>query len=172
MYKRFLGLSPMEWAIMILGVSGISCYYFLFPSTWWKILITGYGIGLTFETSTDPLFEYHAQLRDKHCIGKTDINFIFPIGWLGIYGFSAYLAETFLPFHIMLNYVIGGILIGNICEFAYFKSKCWTYNYSASWIGTFKPFWPKITIAGVPVMVVFGYGTIGLVIYALCHIIH
>jgi len=172
MYKRYLGFSLMEWAILIMGLFGVFCFYKVFPALWWKILISGFGLGLTFEASMEPLFTYHPQLRDRHCIGRSDVNFLFPLAWLEICALTAFFAEIIWSGNLFAGYIVGAFIAGNINEFFFYKSRFWHYNYDKKMIGNFRPFMPKITVSGVPVQVMIGYCNVGLMVYVLCHILY
>lgn len=162
----------MEWIIIILGIIGTVCLYYTFPQKWLKILISGYGLGLFFEASMDPLFTYHNQLRDRHCIGKSDINFVFPLGWMEVCGITAFIAEKILLMHSVWEYILICFIIGNLNEFLFYKFHFWVYHYDRPMIGRFNPFRPKITAFGVPVQVIIGYCNVGIMAYALCNILH
>ena len=171
MYKRFAGFSLVEWLLIALGAAACGIAYYLVPVIWWKLAIVGYVFGFFFEASMEPLFTYNRQIRDKHCLGKTDINFLFPLGWLEISAFTMLLAEKVLPFPVVPAYVVGCFIAGNINEFVFYKMGCWVYHYNAKQIGNFRPFMPKITISGVPIQVIFGYGIVGLIIYFIRYLL-
>ncbi len=167
--KRLLLFTAREWGILGMGVIGAVSLSVAFPDRWLKIFIAAYGLGFLYEASMDPLFTYHAELSEKHCIGKTDINFLFPLGWMQIVGLSSLVAERVLPFKPPISFIIAGLLIGSLSEHLFFRLKYWVYHYDAAYIGNFRPFLPKITIGGVPVQVMLGYGIVGAMIYGIVH---
>ena len=169
--KRFLGFSAMEWSIILLGGGGMVAMWLSFPATWWKIFSAGAGLSFLFEASMAPLFTYDRQLRERHCIQNTDVNFLFPLGWMSMAGWSAFLAEKVLPFPLFVNYLLGSLLIGNLQEFLFHHFKFWVYNYDASMIGTFKPLQPKLPIGGIPLQVIAGYVNVGIMVYFLTRIL-
>jgi hypothetical protein len=161
----------MEWILIAMGCVGFVVVWFCFPEKGWRIYCVCYGFGFLFESSTDPLFTYHQQISERHCIGKTDINFLLPFGWINILGLSALLAEKIIKMPLFLAYIIAVFLVGNIHEFIFYKLKMWTYNYREPMFGNFKPFVPVITIYGVPLQVIIGYCTIGALTYFIAHIL-
>jgi hypothetical protein len=168
---RFLSFSPMEWVIILMGGCGYWTLWLSFPTAAWKMFLTLYGLGFLFEASMEPLFTYHLQLRERHCIGKTDVNFLFPAAWMNVVGCSVLLSEKVLLPHLpippLAGYVIGAFIAGNVHEFFFYRLTFWTYNYHAAMIGTFKPFTPVITVAGIPVQVIVGYCNVGLMVFFL-----
>lgn len=169
--KRFLGFSIMEWAILAMGLSAAASLYLAFPCTWWKIYCTGFGLGFLFESSMERLYTYHHELSGRHCIGKTDVNFLFPFGWLNIAGLTSIMAEKIMGMPPLAAYILAALVVGNLNEFIFFKCKFWRYNYREPMFGGFKPFVPVITVSGVPVQVIVGYGNVGILIYFLVHVL-
>jgi hypothetical protein len=169
--KRFVGFSAMEWVILAMGLCGMVALWFSFPGTWWKIFCAGFGLGFLFESSMERLFSYHEQLSQRHCIGKTDVNFLFPFAWLNIVGCTVIVAERipFLP--LLPAYILSALLVGNVNEFFFFKCKFWRYNYREPMFGNFRPFVPVITALGVPIQVIAGYANVGIMTYWLTHIL-
>jgi len=172
MYKRFLGFSWMEWTITGMGLFGAIVLYSVFPDSWWKMYISGYGLGLTFEATTEKLYTYQARLSEKHCVGRSDVNLIFPFGWLEMCALTAFFAERVWGMNLFAGYIVGSFIVGNINEFFFYKLGFWQYNYEEKLIGNYRPFMPKITISGVPVQVMFGYCNLGAMMYVLCRILH
>ena len=162
----------MEWTILGMGLIGVVCLYYVFPEKWWKIYISGFGLGLTFEAFAERLFDYHPQLRDRHCIGRSDVNLLFPVAWLEICALAALFAEKLWNMNLFAGYLVGALIAGNINEFIFYKFHFWQYNYDEKLIGNIRPFKPKITVSGVPVQVIIGYWNIGIMVYVLCHILH
>jgi hypothetical protein len=169
--KRLFGFSTMEWIIIAMGCLGMAALWFCFPEKWWKIYCVGFGLGFLFESVAAPLFTYHQQLAQRHCIKKTDINFLFPFAWLCIIGLSSVLAEKIIKTPLFPAYIIAVFLIGNTCEFIFYKLQFWIYNYREPMFGNFKPFVPVITICEIPIQVIIGYCNIGIVTYFLVHIL-
>lgn len=172
---RFLSLSPREWSLILLGIIGITLLQLVFPEKGWKIYICSLGLSFIFETSMEPLFTYHIQLREKHCIAKTDLNFLFPLGWSSVVGFTTLVAEKliipYLSLPLIVSYMLAGFVVGNIHEFFFYKLKYWIYNYDAPMIGSWKPFIPKITFFEIPIQVILGYAFIvGATIYFINNI--
>jgi hypothetical protein len=169
-YKRFLYFSPMEWAILGMGLLAIAELYGCFPATWWKIYCAGFGLGFLFEASMEPLFTYNNQISERHCIGNTDINFLFPFAWLNIVGLTSLIAEKSHLLPLFPSYILSAVVAGNVNEFMFFKCRFWKYNYYEPMFGNFRPFVPVITISGVPVQVIVGYVNVGIMIYFLVHV--
>jgi len=169
--KRFLGLSAMEWTIFLLGIGGMAALWMCFPALWWKIFCAGFGLAFLFESSMEPLFTYHPQLSQRHCIKNTDVNFFFPFGWLSVAGWTAFIAEKFIPLPAFPAYLIAAFFIGNAHEFLFFHFKFWTYNCREPMMGKFRPFVPVLLVFGVPVQVVIGYCNVGIMTYFLIRIL-
>jgi hypothetical protein len=167
--RRFLSFSSMEWGILLMGLIGFLALWISFPHTAWKMYICLFGLGFLFEASMEPLFTYHPQLRERHCIGKTDVNFLFPFAWLCVTGCTTLFTEKIILsnsfFAPIPGYILGGFIAGNLHEIIFFKLHFWNYNYEQAMFGSFKPFVPVITIAGIPVQVIAGYCNIGLMLY-------
>ena len=117
----------------------------------------------------EPLFTYCPQFRDRHCVGNSDVSFLFPLGWLEIAALTMILAEKVLPLPGIYAYIAGGIIAGNLNEFICYKMGFWVYHYDSRQIGTFRPFIPKVTVFGVPVQVMLGYGFVGVMIWAMVY---
>lgn len=167
MVKRFLCLSSMEWAIIGMGCIGAAALFFVFPAAWWRMFICCFGLGFFFEASMEPLFLYNEQLRERHCIGRSDVNYLFPLGWLQIVGLTALIAERLIGSQAWWAYICGALIAGNISEFIFYKCNFWIYNYDAPLVGSFKPFMPKVTAAGVPLQVMIGYANVGFMIWLI-----
>jgi hypothetical protein len=169
--KRFLGFSGMEWAIIALGIGGLFALRLCFPATWWKMFFAGLGLSFLFEAAMEPLFTYHPQLRERHCIRNSDVNFIFPLGWMSIAGWTAVVAEKLLPLPLFPAYIIAGFVVGNAHEYLFYHRKFWMYNYHEAMIGNFKPLLPVFPVCGVPIQVIFGYCNVGIMIFFLAHVL-
>jgi hypothetical protein len=152
-----------------MGVVGAVSLALVFPDRWVRIFIAAYGLGFLYEAGMDPLFTYHRDLSERHCIGKTDINFLFPLGWMQVVGLTALLAQRGFGREGPLWYALAGVIIGSGSEHLFYALGYWRYHYDAAYIGAFKPFQPRITIGGVPVQVMLGYGLVGMMIYAIVH---
>jgi hypothetical protein len=167
--KRFLTFSAMEWAILLMGIVGFIALWLSFPQTAWKMYICLFGPGFLFEASMEPLFTYHPQLQERHCIGKTDVNFLFPFAWLSVTGCTTLLTEKVILsnpcFAPIPGYLLGAFIAGNLHEIIFYKLHFWRYNYDRAMFGSFKPFVPVITLSGIPIQVIAGYGNVGLMVY-------
>ena len=171
MVKRYLGFSVMEWTIVFLGAGGIVALWLCFPDTWWKIFCAGLGLSFLFEAGMEPLFTYHPQLRERHCIRNSDVSFLFPLGWMSIAGWSAFLAEKVLPLPLFPGYLLAAFVVGNAHEFFFFRCKFWTYNVQEAMIGNFKPLLPSLPVWGVPIQVIVGYCNVGIMTYFLVRVL-
>jgi hypothetical protein len=169
--NRYMGFSVMEWAIILLGICGMAALWICFPATWWKISFAGLGLSFLFEAGMEPLFTYHPQLRERHCIKNSDVNFVFPLGWLSIAGWTAFAAEKVLPLPLFPGYILAAFVIGNVHEFLFFHCKFWTYNYQEAMFGKFKPLLPVFPVGGVPIQVIAGYCNVGIMSYFLIRIL-
>ncbi len=168
---RFLGFSLQEWILLSLGIAAAAFLYWCFPEKWWKIYVIGFGLGFLFEASMDPLFSYAEPLSGRHCVGNTDVNFLFPFGWIFIASLAGVIAEKLLCLPLIPGYIISGLIAGNTMELIFFKSKWWEYNYDAFWIGKYRPFIPKVPVYGVPLQVVIGYCNVGIFVFVLMHVL-
>lgn len=170
MVRRYLGFSAMEWLILALGVGALFVWRYVFPGNWIRMYITGFALAFLFEASMEPLFTYHQQLKEKHCIGRSDVNFLFPFGWLMTAGLTSLIA-TRLPSSIptVVTFIIGALIAGNAMELIFHRLKLWVYNHDAPYIGNWKPLMPRITLLGIPVQIILGYSIVGLMVYGLVH---
>ncbi len=168
-----MGFFPREWAIILLGAIGVAFLYkaFSVDFLWLRIFIVSYSLGFLYETSMDPLFTYHKELRQAHCIENTDLNLLLPLGWIFILGTCTWSACEFSPDRLLAGYVVCSLIIGNVAEMLFFKTGFWVYNYDAKYLGLFRPFRPKVTFFGIPVQVCLGYSIVGLMAYAIVHLL-
>ena len=164
---RFLSLTLREWGLIILGVGAALTLWIVFPDKWIKLYIVTFAIGFLYEASMDALFTYHPEIRERHCIGNTDINFLLPFGWVHIVGASALVAERGLGFSSPFSYMAATFLVGSCSEIVFYKLNYWVYHYDHAYIGKFKPFLPKVTLLGIPVQVYLGYAVNGLPVYLI-----
>lgn len=171
MVRRFLGFSAMEWVIIALGAGAVLLIRYSLPLTWWRVSIAGFALAFTWEASMEPLFTYHPQLKQRHCVGNSDVNFLFPLGWLMIAALTILIAGRLSSLPVVLAFVVGGLVGGNVMELTFHRCRFWTYNYNAAFIGRWKPLLPKLPIAGIPLQVILGYGLMGLMVYFLVHIL-
>ncbi len=171
MVRRVLGLSAMEWAIVALGLGAALLIRYSLPFTWWRVIVIGFALAFTFEASMEPLFTYHPQLRERHCVGRSDVNVLVPLGWLMIAALTILVAGWLPQLPEPVAFAVGGLVGGNLMELTFHRCRFWTYKYDAAFIGSWKPLLPKASLAGIPLQIVLGYGLLGLTVYFLVHIL-
>lgn len=169
--KRYLGFTLEEISILFLGAIGLFVLSEMFVFKWWRVFIVTYSLGLCFEALMAPLFTYDKGIRLRHCIDGSDVNFILPLGWIEISSTSAFVSFLILGKHSLLGYIVSAFIIGNLHEFLFYKLKFWKYNYDKAIIANYKPLYPKITIAGVPIQVMIGYCNVGIFSYFIFNIL-
>lgn len=169
--KRYAGFSLKEISILILGIIGVFNLHYTFPDKWWRALIVSYALGLCFESMMAPLFTYCNAIRNKHCIDGSDVNFVLPLGWVEVAATTALISSLIFKEHLFIGYIGTAFVIGNIHEFFFYKLGYWDYNYDKKMIGNYKPLWPKITLAGVPLQVMIGYCNVGIFSYFIFNVL-
>ena len=117
LYRRFLGFSIREWVLIMMGLVALVYLKISFPLTWWKIAVSGIGLGFLFEAGMASLFTYHRSLSDRHCVQGSDVNFLFSLGWLEVTASIILVAEVIIGKGTIPVYIMTGIVIGSFHEF-------------------------------------------------------
>jgi hypothetical protein len=153
------GIMPTkkELSLIIMGMAGIALLFYC-RADWWRIAIFNYCFGFVFETSMEPLFTYHKDLQTARCVRNSDINCLYPLGWMLIFACIYYCAVQFFA-NRWYGHVLCGFVVGTVFEFMFHRLHFWKYHYSKKWLGLFRPFMPKITwLGGIPVQISLSYG--------------
>lgn len=151
-------MSKKEICLLILGLSGLLALYWVEPAKWWRVALFNCFAAFAFEASMEPLYDYSQDLRTSRCIAKTDVNFLFALAWN--FMFSMILLLSGWIGSSVWAFALCGFLIGNIMEIAFFRAGFWAYNYDARYLNLYRPFRPKITVAGVPIQIMLAYGMV------------
>lgn len=160
-------LTKKEWSLVAMGVVGLVSAFFVTKNLF-VVAAVNFCVAFTFEASMDLLFDYSPDLKTKRCIAKTDVNFLFPLGWNLIFGTVALSANNswFGTTGAIWQYVLAALVIGNIMERVFFHFGYWTYNFDGTFLGM-KVLKPKLTIKGIPVQVILGYSVVGVMVWFL-----
>lgn len=169
-------MSKRELGIVLLFILGIILS--LVADVQYALLkgITMFGIGLFFEVLTEPLWTYSKDLQDSRwCVQGIDINYLFPLGWIGLI-LSACALNQFCLVHfesiipVYITYFLSFMLVGTIVEIAYLKLGYWVYNKDAKLLNLYYPIKHGIRILGVPFQIILGYGFLwGSFMYLMDH---
>jgi hypothetical protein len=138
----FLFMAIAAAAIIVIKHQGLWPRYFLFLYAW----------GLSFETITQNLWDYSPEIgKTRFSIPGTDINILLPLGWVFILSGAALVSSA------LWQYVLFTGIIGSTMEIVFYNLRFWQYNYEEKFLGLWRPYLPKVTVAGVPLQIIVSY---------------
>lgn len=145
-------MTKKELPFLFMAAAAIAIIVYRYEGTWPRYFLFLYAWGLSFETVTQNLWTYHPEIgRARFSIPGTDINILLPLGWVFILSSAAALSSEFW------QYVVFTGTIGSLMEVVFHNLRYWHYNFNEKFMGLWRPYLPKLTIAGVPVQIIVSY---------------